>query len=402
MLRVVKSLIRNSLRKSAGLVLPTHKFSNEYKCLILGDDGAIKSQDYHYYVGYYDIDPFNEITQKIICHRVSKKFTSQVLPEVGDIGLLSIATGEFEKLEDSRAINWQLGTRVQWLDSKHVIYNDIQEGHHVSRKLDVITKTVVKEYSRAFWAISPDKKLGASLNFSRIRTKRPGYGYSGLSIDGDVERLTLFNLDSGADEYSVDLSEILNELDYDPKGSDPYLNHVAWSPCSTKLLSLFHFSESLNGTRKVYPIVFDLVENAWKSIDQSGFFSHHTWVDESNLLAYKRYRNEERYCIWNIYTGWSVISDSMPITDGHPSPVNQTTRIVVDTYPDMLGRMKLYLGSTDSNTTYKTIGFVMNPSKYTGALRCDLHPRVCRDNSKVFCDIPSKNGRRILIVEGEL
>lgn len=396
----IKSLLKSIFRKSVSLLLPAYSFSKDYKILVLGDDASEQSQNYHYFIGYYDIDPFNDWSQTIVCHRVLGKYSSQVLPEFGDIGLLSVATGKFEKLQDSRAVNWQLGTRVQWLDNEHLIYNDIQDGNQVSRKLNVTTNAVVKEYHRAFWAISPDKKLGASLNFSRIRMKRPGYGYNGYSTDGDTERLTLFNLATGIDEYTVELSDILLEINYDPDGKDPYLNHIAWSPCSTKLLSLFHFAESGNGVRKVYPIVFDLVHNTWRCIDENGFFSHHTWLDASSILAYKQFQGKERYCIWNIDSGWSVISDSMPITDGHPSPVNTSDRIIVDSYPNRLGMMKLYLGSSQSRDKYSTIGFVVNPPEYTGPLRCDLHPRVCKGNSKVICDIPTFEGRRILLIEG--
>ena len=90
----------------------------------------------------------------------------------------------------------------------------------------------------------------------------------------------------------------------------------------------------------------------------------------------------------------------MPTTDGHPSPVNNSDNIIVDTYPNRLGIMKLYLGSKKLRGKYSKIGFVVNPFDYTGPLRCDLHPRVCKDNTKVICDIPTFEGRRILLIEG--
>ena len=397
----IKSLLKGILRKSVSLLLPAYRFSKDYNVLVLGGDGSKQSQNYHYFIGYYDIDPFNELTQKIVCHRVSKKYSSQVLPEIGDVGLMSVSTGEFEKLKDSRALNWQLGTRIQWLDHEHVIYNDIKDGHHVSLKLNVVSQEVVKQYVRAFWAISPNKKLAASLNFSRIREKRPGYGYPGISTDGDAERLTLTNLDSGDVTYSINLNEILKAINYDSKGADLYLNHITWSPNSKKLLTMFHLSELEGGSRKIYPVVYDLDTRTWTWIDDNGFFSHSTWIDDSNILAYRQYEGSPKYCIWNIDAGWNAIQKSMPHFDGHPNLLHRDSDVVVvDSYPSRVGKMGLFLGSISSEKKYKSIGFVMSPGNFSGALRCDLHPRVSKDSSKIICDIPTIKGRRIVVIEG--
>ena len=395
----IKSLLKSILLKSVSFLIPAYRFSKDYKVFVLGDDGSKQSQNYHYFIGYYDIDPFNELTQKIVCHRVSRKYSNQVLPEIGDIGLLLVSTGEFEKLNDSRALNWQLGTRLQWLDREHVIYNDIKDGYQVSRKLNVVSHKVVKQYARAFWAISPNKKLAASLNFSRIRERRPGYGYRGKSTDGDAERLTLTNLDSGDVTYSINLNEILNAINYDSKGADLYLNHITWSPNSKKLLTIFHLSELEAGSRKVYPVLYDLVTSTWTLIDDSGFFSHNTWIDDSNILAYRQCEDNPKYCIWNIDAGWNAIQKSMPLFDGHPNLLNRDGDVVVDSYPDRLGKMGLYLGSISSEEKYKSIGFVMSPAKFSGALRCDLHPRISENSSKIICDIPTIKGRRIIVIE---
>ena len=62
--------------------------------------------------------------------------------------------------------------------------------------------------------------------------------------------------------------------------------------------------------------------------------------------------------------------------------------------------MSLYLASTNQKQSLKEMGYVMNIPQYTGPIRCDLHPRFSNNHSKVVCDIPSKIGRRILIIEG--
>ena len=95
-----------------------------------------------------------------------------------------------------------------------------------------------------------------------------------------------------------------------------------------------------------------------------------------------------------------MINLSMGKKDGHPSPVNKTNNVVFDEYPNLLGKINLYVGSINSNKPYQSIGFIMNPKEYTGPLRCDLHPRVSKCNSRVICDMPTQKGRKIIMIEG--
>jgi len=84
-------------------------------------------------------------------------------------------------------MNWQLGSRVQWLNKNNIIYNDVVNNTQCSIKFNVLTRKKIMQYKRPIWDISVDKKLGASLNFSRIKVKRPGYGYIGKNIDNHKE-----------------------------------------------------------------------------------------------------------------------------------------------------------------------------------------------------------------------
>jgi hypothetical protein len=396
----LKKIIKKLLLIFSDLFFPEYRFHNKFNATIIGNDAQSMSSNCHYFVGYYDIDPVSKDSKDLLCHKVSGDYTNDILPLEGEIGLLSIKTNEFKKLANTKALNWQLGSRVQWLDDSHIIYNDISNDFHVSRKLNIHTKDIIKEYPRSFWAISPNKKLSASLNFSRIRQKRPGYGYKGKSIDGDQEVFSIFNLESGKDEVKFNLQEILNNIEYNLDGEDPYLNHVAWSPCSSKLLTIFHIAEQKNLPRRIYPVLFDLISQSWSVLDDSGFFSHHVWIDSNNLLAYKSVDNKKNYYLRNSNNEWTRINIGMSKKDGHPSPVINGTDIIHDEYPNKLGIMKLNIGSINNTQKHRTIGYIKNPPEYNGPIRCDLHPRVSKDNTKVICDMPTKLGRRILVIEG--
>ena len=135
-------------------------------------------------------------------------YTKSILPELGNLGLIDIHSGEFKRLTETRALNWQLGSRVQWLSDSKIIYNDVDDGLHCSKIFELKSKKVVKKINRAFWAISPDKKIAASLNFNRIAQKRPGYGYSGESIDERSEMITLTSIENGNEIFTITLKEI--------------------------------------------------------------------------------------------------------------------------------------------------------------------------------------------------
>lgn len=376
---------------------PRLKVSNKYNYTVLGDGASRVPDSGHYFVGYYDVDPLN--MGNVLCHRISSNFSHEIMPDFGDIGLISLKSGQFEALTETRALNWQLGSRAQWIDSNHFIFNDVVSNFHRSKIFNIETREVVAEFPRAFWAISTNKNIGASLNFFRIRCKRPGYGYNGQSVDGQKEQLTLFSLSTGAEIYSINLEEVFQKIGFKEPVNDAYLNHVAWSPCSEKLLTLFHFAESEGRARKVFPLLFNITTGDWDIIDTTGFFSHHTWLNSTQILAFKESNNKHCYCIWSFEHGWQEVAGSMPYSDGHPSPLVSTDKIIVDTYPNRLGKMRLFIGSSTKGRSLESIGHIISPTNNRGAIRCDLHPRACSGNSAFVCDLPTLYGRRILYIE---
>jgi len=357
----------------------------------------------HYYVGYYDKDPVSAAGTHILCHRVRAEYTEQVEPEEASIGLLSLAGNSFFELDHTRAVNWQLASRAQWLDENTIIFNDIIDGYQRSVKFDCVAMKRVAVYDRPFWDISHDKLYAASLNFSRIKNMRPGYGYTGLSIDGDDEILTVFDLDNGQLIHEISLDDILFKVNFvNGDGDDVYLNHIVWSPCNKKLLTIFHYNDRNTDVRRVLPVLIHLPSLAVDRLYDGGDSWHHTFLNEEQILAYLRADKEFFYAIWSKSSGWVKVEGSMPKKDGHPSMVAESDKVVVDTYPDRLGIMSLYWGSTIPGAPLTKLIAMRNPPRYSGPLRCDLHPRVSIKHELVICDVPSDNGRKILVIEGVL
>jgi len=385
------------LQKISIFFLPKVKLNSKFSFEILGRNNG------HYFVGYYDIDPYRESEGDILCHYVSPEYSQENEPSRAEIGLLSLTSGNFLPIVTTKAVNWQLGSRVQWVSEKSIIYNDVVENDQCSIIFDVEMGKIVKKFARPFWAISPNKEIAASLNFSRIKKRRPGYGYKGKSIDGDEEILTLFSLKTDEVLFQISLDKIINQIGYAVlPGTDPYMNHIAWSPCATKFITIFHFEESKSSSRKIFPVIIDLKDFKCILMHSSGYFSHHVWLDEDRMLAYIELNGKKCFSIWSEKRGWVEVSGSMPLTDGHPTPILNSDKIIVDSYPNRFGRMSLYIGSSKSDTSLFKVGEVMSPPSYKGPLRCDLHPRVSKNNSLIICDFPDIEGRRLLVIEGNL
>lgn len=393
----LKKMIRTILQRTTSFFLPEISISSQYKYNLLGKDNE------HYFVGYYDKDPVDFSGQDILCHKVDNQYSNDIEPKNAEIGLLSIDNNQFQLLTTTNAMNWQLGSRVQWLNKNIIIFNDVIDNNQCSIKFDINTKKTLLQYQRPFWDISPDKKYGASLNFSRIKEKRPGYGYIGNNIDNNTEVLTVFSLEDDSLIYYIRLEEIFEKVGFENiTNEDIYLNHIVWSPCSTKLMTIFHYENKKENRRMIYPVLIHLESKKIDFLFEDGYFSHHTWIDENRILAYIKIDNNYCFAIWSKETGWEEIRDSMPKLDGHPTYIKSIDKVVVDSYPNRLGIMSLYIGSLDQNDKLDTIATIVNNFQYKGANRCDLHPRVSNKYNLIVCDTPLKNGRKVLIIKGAI
>ena len=91
-------------------------------------------------------------------------------------------------------------------------HNDCRDGAHVG----VVRATdgrEVRVYDRPIYAVTPDGRRAFSVNFARLQTHRPGYGYAG-SVDPWVGRSgtgrgrdPCVDLETGASRLVVSLAD---------------------------------------------------------------------------------------------------------------------------------------------------------------------------------------------------
>ena len=113
-----------------GRILPQINFKKSLNYRTFG----LKSES-HFFCGYYDIDPIDPTKNFILAHKVSEVFTKNVTPSYGEIVLFNIHEDSFRVVTETKALNWQLGSRVQWLGNGRIIYNDIDNNIHCSKIL---------------------------------------------------------------------------------------------------------------------------------------------------------------------------------------------------------------------------------------------------------------------------
>ncbi|MBP8955358.1 MAG: hypothetical protein KBI47_23410, partial [Armatimonadetes bacterium] len=144
---------------------------------------AITQGPKFHWFGYYDKFPWDATGRYLLALEVD--FMDRVVhpDDVATIGMVDLADGNrWIPLAETQAFNWQQGTHLQWLATapeREIIYNVLKGDHYVSVIQDVFTGEK-RELPRPIYAVSRDGTKAVSLNFSRVHSTRPGYGYNHL------------------------------------------------------------------------------------------------------------------------------------------------------------------------------------------------------------------------------
>ena len=107
-----------------------YKLYNNYKIAFkTPDDG------YSYFFGYYDVSPLSYNNKRMLAHRVSFDGREVQDGDLAEIGYFELGCSRFNKIDQTLAWNWQMGSRLQWLyrdSDEHIIYNSIVNHRFVS------------------------------------------------------------------------------------------------------------------------------------------------------------------------------------------------------------------------------------------------------------------------------
>lgn len=356
------------------------------------------------FFGYYDKSPVNS-SGLILVH--STDFDTRKKPNSSENITISVITPENikKKISDftSSAFNWQQGSRAQWVTDDEFIYNDFDDYKNIfiSKLVSISTNQVIKEYLKPIQDGFKNKYF-LSINYQRLYTLRPDYGYNNLGEMSDSELNDLSNdgiwkVDYETKEFELILS-LESIINYERKPefllAKHKVNHVMISPCGKRFVFLHRY---FTGSMKYDRLIMANSEGVLLSIlSDFEMISHYYWMNEKELITYMRGPNGmDGFFLINIFTN-SISSFSKGAYDergdGHPHAYNDF--IIIDTYPNK-ARMQI-LSKIDINTgKEEELGQFFHSFEFKGQSRCDLHPRMSLDGKYVYFDSVFSGDRQL-------
>ena len=357
---------------------------------------------YHYFFGYYDLQPFDKNNQRHLTHRST--FAHRI-PEPGDtveIGYITLEDGVFHSLGHSHAWNFQQGTLLQWYDENSVIYNDFRDGDYcaVIRQVDTGLERVI---CAPLANLSEDRRWGLSINFPRVWDFRPGYGYCNTA-----DPLRAVNTPGEDGIFLVDLQENTKRLilSYQQLSElfpeRPFcnmklvVNHITFNPSAQRFLFLLrNFPEK----GKRWGTLFATADRDGGNVRKLTNYevnSHYHWKNDREIIIYSGLPQ------WGIYffddaTGQRTMleDDLVNADDIHCLYSPDRSCFIGDGYPDADEDRQIFLYDFESRRSRSIVKIHSEPVANTD-IRCDLHNRFSPDGKLVSFDSWHRGRREIL------
>lgn len=410
--KLKQSIIGTFIKRSLAVYLRLKKYGLLYHAKNKYNTTVLSHNDNPTFFGYHDKTPFSLDGSKILAMSI----TSSDIDAKSECTPMKLGyfTKEANKFSDNfiefgvtTTWCWQQGCMLQWYpkeQNQQVIYNDLVEGKYGSVLHDINSMGIIKKFNYPIYAISSDGKYATTLNFSRLGRLRPGYGYSlieditiGISAP-ENDGLFLMDLDTGIRTLLVSLKELAqNSL---AKNVEHYINHATFSPDGKRLVFFHLWAQANNKDRGLRVCEYNFQSSSWKVIEDKRIVSHYAWFEDSTFIATSKEKNGKwHYSLYDLEKATQEDLDISLYSDGHPmyNPLNKKL-IVTDSYPDRARDQHLYIVDIESKEILE-VAKLYSPDKFTGQVRCDLHPRWDRDGKYICVDSSFKGKRNLVILE---
>lgn len=366
----------------------------------------------HHFFGYYDKSPWNASGSLLLAHEVDFNDRPPTATDPAAVGVVRLQEGNhFEPLGTARCWNWQQGAMPQWNPAeaeRQFFHNDRRDGRFVGVLRDV-ERGELRVYERPLYALAPNGRLGFSLNFARLQTHRPGYGYAGVAdphadaLAPEADGIERIDLASGAVDRLISLAELAAR---DPvesmAGAVHYVNHLQVSPGGRRL-AFFHIWRTGDKTWRVRLYCMDLDgANLTRMLD-TGTISHYDWLDDDRLLVWAEHPEGGRNFLLCDRRDGSArrIGPGVLTEDGHCTFSPDRRWVLNDTYPDGHDMRTLMLYRWPDGPRLDLARLFSPKARWWGELRCDLHPRWRRDGRAVCVDSVHDGSRQMYVVDVE-
>ena len=364
---------------------------------------------FHWF-GYYDKFPWSGDQRLMLAMEID--FMDRPL-QTGDtirVGLVDLQAGpEFHALDQTPAWCWQQGTMLQWLGTdpdRLIIYNSVQDGQYVSIVRDVHSGQT-RTLPRPVYAVSRDGTQAVSNNFSRVARTRPGYGYLALpdpteGIDHpDDDGIWHLDLLTGEHRLIISLDQVVGIGHQDSMDlGESWFNHLQFNADGSRFIFLHRWRRPDTGGHWTRMLTAAPDGSDICLLNEFEMTSHFDWRGSDHLLAWARHRQiGDKYFLYRDRTPWlQVVGDDVFTCDGHCSYSPDLRFILTDTYPDAEEKRTLIIYDTATGSR-ADIGRFLSPKKYSGEIRCDLHPRWSRDGQQVCFDSIHEGPRQMYVID---
>lgn len=389
-------------------------FSPQRQITLRPSARAVTTGPLFHWFGYYDKCPWNQDQSLLLCMEID--FMDRPLQQ-GDtikVGFVDLQAGpEFHPIAETAAWCWQQGCMLQWLGSdpqRLCIYNSVEDGQYVSVVHDVQSGKT-RTLPRPVYAVSRDGTQAVHNNFSRVARTRPGYGYLALpdptegELHPDDDGIWWMDLTTGEHKLIISLDQIVH-IEHEPsmEEGESWFNHLQFNADGSRFIFLHRWRRPDTGWHwtRLFTAAPDGSDICL--LNEFEMTSHFDWLGSDFVLAWARHRQiGDRYFLYRDRTPWlQVVGADVFTCDGHCSYSPDMRFILTDTYPDAEEKRTLILYDTVTGAR-ADLGRFLSPKKYSGEIRCDLHPRWSRDGRQVCFDSIHEGGRQVYVMDiGEL
>lgn len=365
----------------------------------------------HWFFGYFDKCPWDVSGRFLLALRCG--FMDRPPQPDDTVTIHTIDTEQNNRatqIGQSNVFCWQQSNMLQWLPgdhSQHIIFNDRSESRFFSRILDTTTLES-RRVDAPVYCLNPDGRRALSLNFARLNTLRPGYGYAGASdpwahMDHpDDDGIYLVNLETNQTTLIISNASLLKNF-HAPQyeGRTSWFNHLLWNPSGTRFAFLQRCANPDPSRTKNFTRFF--TANADGSdiylLNADEMTSHYTWQDDATIIAYAgRFGAGWHYFQFRDKTQtYELIGHDVFDADGHCSPDASGRWMLTDTYPREDNCRILMLYDRKEHIRYD-LGRFHAPPEFAAPLRCDLHPRWSRDHRHICFDSLHEGFRGMYVV----
>lgn len=352
------------------------------------------------FFGYYNLSPVNDNGE--IIYLKLKKVQYGIKARKPASIMFKDVKGNNNEIAQTKAFNLQQGCMLQWIPGTNnlIIYNDydaVKDGY-ISKVIDKEGRAI-RQYSIAVNSIGKCGKYALSLNFDRLRTMRPAYGYFNRKVTklpaDNNDGIWYLDLKNGKTKLIITLNQ-LKTFSYSSTMKDAAhkINHIDINPSGKRFMFL-HIWKSSSG-RFMRLITANSDGTGICVLNGDEMISHCCWLDDQNILSYcyVKERGEGYFKFKDRTKAVGCFSNKLPHADGHPSISGDGKWLITDTYPEKSRMSNMYLLDIKKDQIVK-LGYFHQPLQYTKEVRIDLHPKWSKDNRHVFFE-SGHSGKRNL------